>query len=286
MSNAWVEPAANTQTPSVLVIIPTFNEVQNLAEIVSRTLAHTPYGHVLVVDDGSPDGTGILADQMALDDARVHTIHRTGKLGLGSAYLAGFQWGIARQYSVLVQMDADGSHPPEALPRMIATLDLSADDGVTPGLVIGSRWVRGGAVVNWPLTRQLLSRGGNAYARIALGIRVRDATAGYRAYRADVLRAVDFASVNSYGYCFQVDLTLRTLASNATIVEVPITFRERERGESKMSRHIVLEAMVKVTTWGATRRAIRVRDFFWNVGGVRRVERDVASKSARAKTRP
>ncbi|TFD54767.1 polyprenol monophosphomannose synthase [Cryobacterium sp. Hh11] len=261
MSTAQVLSNIDARALRVLVIIPTYNEVQNLAEIVVRTFTHSPHAHVLIVDDGSPDGTGGLAHQMATEDPRVHLIARTGKLGLGSAYLAGFQWGLARNYEVLVQMDADGSHPPEALPGMISTLTSASGDGVDPGLVIGSRWVRGGAVENWPPSRQLLSRGGNVYARIALGIRIKDATAGYRAYRAEVLQAIDFDTVNSHGYCFQVDLTLRTLGSGTSIIEVPITFRERERGESKMSRNIVLEAMIKVTIWGAARRAGQMRDF-------------------------
>jgi dolichol-phosphate mannosyltransferase len=258
MSVASTSPEFTAESASVLIIIPTYDEAQNIEDIVFRSLLHVPNGHVLVVDDGSPDGTGVLADRMAGDDLRVHAIHRKGKLGLGSAYIAGFEWGLARGYEILVQMDADGSHPPETLPELIAALANGNSSVPRVDLVIGSRWIDGGSVMNWPRSRQLLSRGGNLYARMALGIKVRDATAGYRAYRADLLRGIDLSTINSYGYCFQVDLTLRTLAAPSSIVEVPIVFRERERGESKMSRSIVLEAMVKVTIWGGGRRAAQL----------------------------
>jgi dolichol-phosphate mannosyltransferase len=245
-----------------LTIIPTFNEVENLEQIVSRLLGVLPSVHVLVVDDGSPDGTGMLADQLALADERIHAIHRTGKLGLGSAYLAGFAWGLERGYGLLIEMDADGSHPPESLPAMIDSVVSSrpagSDDhhhsGLPVGLAIGSRWVAGGEVVDWPKSREALSRSANLYARIALGIAVRDATAGFRVYRAEVLKNLDLSGVDSRGYCFQIDLTLRTLSAGYRIVEVPITFKDRERGESKMSKSIVFEAMAKVTLWGARRR--------------------------------
>lgn len=235
-----------------LVIIPTYDERENIVGIVGRTLQASPDHDVLVVDDASPDGTGRLVEQLAADDPRVHVMHRLGKQGLGSAYLAGFAWGLERGFELLVEMDADGSHAPEALPAMV---DRLGPDG---SLVIGSRWVPGGAVVDWPRSRQLLSRGGNLYARLVLGIDVRDATAGFRVYRADVLRRIDLSGIDSKGYCFQVDMTLRVLDGGGTIAEHPIEFRERELGQSKMSRGIVAEAMWKVTLWGVARQVRRL----------------------------
>ena len=236
----------------VLVIVPTYDERDNIETIIDRTLAASERHHVLVVDDGSPDGTGDLVETIAASDERVDVLHRTGKLGLGSAYILGFGWGLERGFELLVEMDADGSHAPESLPGMVQRL------GADGALVIGSRWVPGGAVVDWPLSRQLLSRGGNAYARLALGIDVKDATAGFRVYRSDILRRIDLTSIDSKGYCFQVDMTLRVLDGGGTIAEHPITFRERERGQSKMSRGIVAEAMWKVTLWGIARRFRRL----------------------------
>ena len=235
-----------------LVIIPTYNEIENLETIVSRLLAAAPEAHVLVVDDGSPDGTGGLADSLAAADERIHAEHRSGKLGLGAAYVFGFGWGLERDYAVLVEMDADGSHPPETLPAMLARVASSAPDA--PALAIGSRWVSGGSVVNWPVRRQLLSRGGNTYARLALGVPLKDVTAGFRAYRREVIEAMDLSSIDSKGYCFQVDMTLRVLDGGGRVVEVPIEFREREHGVSKMSQAIVVEAMARVTRWGIQRR--------------------------------
>ena len=233
--------------PRVLVVIPTYDERQTLPTTLPALRAAVPEAHVLVVDDNSPDGTGRIADALAADDSSVDVLHRPCKQGLGVAYLAGFAWGLERGFDVLVEMDADGSHRPQDLPLLLAAL---------PGAdcVIGSRWVPGGQVVNWPRSREALSRGGNAYIRLMLGMPVRDATAGFRAYRADVLRAVDLASVDSQGYCFQVDLTRRAIAAGFRVVEVPITFVEREFGESKMSRAIVAEAMAQVTTWGIRQR--------------------------------
>jgi dolichol-phosphate mannosyltransferase len=236
----------------VLVIIPTYDERDNIVGIIDRTLAASPSHDVLVVDDGSPDGTGQLVETIAAADERVHVVHRTGKLGLGSAYLAGFEWGLERGYDLLVEMDADGSHTPESLPAMAERLSGGA------WLVIGSRWVSGGTVVGWPRSRELLSRGGNVYARLMLGLDVKDATAGFRVYRADALRGIDRAAIDSKGYCFQVDMTLRVLDAGGTIVEHPITFRDRELGQSKMSRAIVIEAMWKVTCWGLVRRLRRI----------------------------
>jgi dolichol-phosphate mannosyltransferase len=241
-----------------LVIVPTYNERENLPIVAAALFANAPEAHLLIVDDASPDGTGDVADELAASDPRVFTMHRTGKLGLGSAYIQGFRWGLARGYTILIEMDADGSHPATALPALITGIGPEPTPGA-PALVIGSRWVTGGRVVDWPKSREALSRAANLYARLALGIPVKDATAGFRAYRADALGAIDLESVNSYGYCFQIDMTLRLIDAGYAVREVPITFRERELGESKMSRSIVLEAMWKVTAWGAARRGNQVR---------------------------
>jgi dolichol-phosphate mannosyltransferase len=244
-----MSPEQNPETGiGALVIIPTYNEAGNLGWIVDRLLAALPAAHILVVDDGSTDGTGGIADRRAADDPRIHVMHREGKLGLGSAYIAGFRWGIERGFMTLVEMDADGSHPPESLPAMLAL-----HHGGRADLVIGSRWVPGGSVVNWPRRRQLLSRAGNAYARFVLRLAVKDVTAGFRVYSASDIAAMDLDGVDSKGYCFQVDMTLRVLDAGGRVAEHPIEFRERERGESKMSRAIVLEAMARVTLWGVQR---------------------------------
>jgi dolichol-phosphate mannosyltransferase len=229
----------------VVVIIPTYNELDNLEDIVSRTRRAVPDADILVVDDNSPDGTGELAEKFALTDDHVRVLHRTQKAGLGAAYLAGFDWALGRGYEVMVEMDADGSHDPAELPAMLAAL-AGAD------LVVGSRWVPGGTVRNWPRSRELLSRGGNAYARIMLRLSVHDATGGYRAYRAATLRRIGLHEVRSQGYCFQIELTLRTARAGLTIAEVPITFTERARGTSKMSQAIVAEALWRVTVWSLT----------------------------------
>jgi dolichol-phosphate mannosyltransferase len=234
---------------STLVIIPTYNELENLPLILGKVQAALPETHILIVDDGSPDGTGALADQRATEDARIHVLHRTEKNGLGPAYLAGFAWGLDRDYGVIIEMDADGSHPADRLPAMLEALNSPQ----APGLVIGSRWVTGGSVVNWPGYRKFISKGGSTYARLMLGLPVRDVTAGFRAFRAEVLRAIDLSGVDSQGYCFQIDLTRRVLAAGYGIVEVPIEFRERELGVSKMSTTIVVEAMLRVTAWGLAR---------------------------------
>ena len=236
----------------VLVIIPTYDERENLPLILDRVRAAVPEASVLVVDDNSPDGTGDIADERAAADDRIHVLHRTEKNGLGGAYIAGFGWGLERGFDVLVEMDADGSHAPEQLPRLLAALDRA-------DLVIGSRYVPGGSVVNWPKSREVLSKGGNLYSRLALGVSVRDITAGYRAYRAEVLRALDLSAVESHGYCFQVDLGWRTIQAGFTVAEVPITFTERAIGESKMSGNIVREALLKVTGWGARHRLEQVK---------------------------
>src|SRR5215470_1615889 len=245
------EPPADHLGP-VAVIIPTYNERDNLEPIVGRVRAALPAAHVLVVDDNSPDGTGEIADKLAAADPHVHVLHRPGKSGLGTAYIAGFTWGLENGYGVLVEQDADGSHDPADLPKMLAALD-GAD------LVIGSRYVPGGTVVNWPKSRELLSRGANIYVRIMLGIGIHDATAGYRAYRAATLRAIGLDRVESQGYCFQIDLTLRTAQRGLVIREVPITFTERARGASKMSKAVFAEALWRVAQWGVACRLGRRR---------------------------
>ncbi|HKF34123.1 MAG TPA: polyprenol monophosphomannose synthase [Jatrophihabitantaceae bacterium] len=236
----------------ILVIVPTYNERDNIESIVARVLQSVPEANLLVADDSSPDGTGKIADELAIADPRVHVLHRPEKAGLGAAYIAGFRWGLERGYDVLVEMDADGSHAPEQLPRLLAAL-RDAD------VVLGSRWVAGGTVVNWPKSRELISRSGNLYTRIALGMPLRDATGGYRAYRRGVLESIDLDSVASQGYCFQVDLAWRAARAGFRVVEVPITFADRERGESKMSGSIVREALWRVTQWGARHRADQLR---------------------------
>ncbi len=236
--------------PTALVVIPTYDEAENVRAIIDVVLSAVPSAHVLVVDDGSPDGTGDIVASIAETDDRVHLVRRTGKLGLGSAYVAGFRWGLERGYGLLVEMDADGSHPADRLPALIDAV-TSTDDVM---LSIGSRWTPGGSVVDWPWHRQALSRGGNAYARIMLGIDVRDITAGFRVYRAETIAAMDLDSIDSKGYCFQVDMTLRVHDLGGRIVEVPIQFRDRLLGVSKMSQAIVVEAMLRVTQWGLQRR--------------------------------
>ncbi|MEN9751014.1 MAG: hypothetical protein RLZZ600_61 [Actinomycetota bacterium] len=232
-----------------LIIVPTYNELANVPIIVPAIREAVPDAHILIVDDSSPDGTGALADDMAAKDAHVLTLHRTAKSGLGDAYLAAFEWALNRDYSVIVEMDADGSHPADALPALIAAVR----PGSRYGLSIGSRWVAGGSVINWPLHREILSRGGNLYARIMLGLSVKDATAGFRAFAADTLRNIHLENVESHGYCFQIDMTRRVRNAGYEETEVPIVFREREHGESKMSGSIVREAMGKVTVWGLAR---------------------------------
>ncbi len=236
---------------SILVFIPTYNVSESLPGVIERLRRAVPDADVLIADDNSPDGTGLLADELAAHDSHIHVLHRAGKEGLGKAYLAGFAWGLERDYEVLVEMDADGSHRPEELPRLLAQMP-HAD------VVLGSRWVPGGAVVNWPASRRLLSQGGSLYTRMALGIPTRDATGGYRAYRASALASLDLATVESNGYCFQIDLLWRALQRGLVVREVPITFVEREAGTSKMSNRIVREALLNVTRWGASHRWAQV----------------------------
>lgn len=231
----------------IVVVIPTYNEVKNLARIVARVRSSVPEVDILIADDNSPDGTAAVADDLAARDSHVKVMHRLGKEGLGAAYLAGFSWALDHGYDVVVEMDADGSHQPEELPRLLDAL-RDAD------LVLGSRWVPGGTVLNWPKSREVLSKGGNWYTRRALRIPLQDATGGYRAFRSSTLRALDLDGVGSAGYIFQVDLAYRTLAQGMKVVEVPIEFVEREVGESKMNRKIVSEALWRVTVWGVRER--------------------------------
>jgi len=232
----------------VITIIPTYNELESLPLTVGRLRKAVPESDVLIADDNSPDGTGDLADSMAAEDSQIHVMHRKGKEGLGAAYIAGFRWALERDYDVIVEMDADGSHMPEQLPRLLEASAAGAD------LVIGSRWVKGGEVVNWPLLRKLISRGGSFYSRTLLGLSLKDITAGYRAFKRETLQAVDFDAIESRGYGFQVDMTFRVAMLGKRIVEVPVTFVERELGDSKMSGNIVLEAMLNVTRWGLSAR--------------------------------
>ncbi len=236
-----------------VVIVPTYNERESLPKTLRRLRAAVPAAHVLVVDDGSPDGTGEIAENLAREMGAMDVLHRAGKSGLGSAYVAGFGWALERGFTVAVEMDADGSHRPEQLPDVLEALEARGDD-----LAIGSRWVRGGRVENWPKHREVLSRGANTYTRLALGMSVRDATAGFRAYRCDLLGKLDLATVASQGYCFQVDLARRAIKAGYHVVEVPITFVERELGDSKMSRDILVEALWRVTTWGVGERVGKV----------------------------
>jgi len=236
----------------VVMVVPTYNEADNLAWIVGRLRAAQPDVDVLVVDDGSPDGTGTIADELAAADPAVAVVHRTTKAGLGAAYLHGFGVALAAGYDVIGEMDADGSHQPEQLGRLLAALP-GAD------LVIGSRWVPGGSVTNWPLRRELLSRGGNLYVRMLLGVSVRDATAGFRLFRRTTLEKIDLESVESTGYVFQTDMVARTLAAGLVVREVPIEFVERVRGDSKMSGAVATESLRRITAWGLRERREQAR---------------------------
>ena len=236
----------------VVMVVPTYNEAANLEWIAGRLRAAQPGIDLMVVDDDSPDGTGDIADRLAATDPQVTVVHRTEKAGLGAAYLHGFRVALDAGYDVIGEMDADGSHQPEQLERLLAAL-ADAD------LVIGSRYVAGGSVLNWPTSRLALSRGGNAYVRLLLGMHVRDATAGYRLFRRATLEKVDLASVQSMGYVFQTDLTYRTICAGLRVVEVPIDFVERVRGDSKMTRDVATESLRRITTWGVGERLGRVR---------------------------
>ena len=244
--------AAPTRRERVVMVVPTYDEAENLAWVLARLHRAQPSVDVLVVDDDSPDGTGRVADGLASVDPRVHVLHRAGKAGLGAAYLAGFAWALEAGYDVVGEMDADGSHAPEQLDRLRAALSDS-------DLVIGSRYVPGGAVHNWPLRRQLLSRGGNAYVRLLLGLPVRDATAGYRLFRREALQQIDLREVRSVGYVFQTDLAARAVRAGLRVREVPIDFVERVRGASKMNGAVATESLWMITRWGLSERLSQLR---------------------------
>lgn len=239
--------------PRVAVFIPTYNEAETIGQVLARARRALPTATLVVLDDASPDGTGRVVDELAVADPLLEVIHRPGKAGLGAAYVCGFRWGLERGFDVLVEMDADGSHQPEDLPRLVAGTG-HAD------LVIGSRWVPGGSVVNWPPHRQVLSRVANRYARVALGMDVADSTAGFRAYRADTVRRIDLDAVASQGYCFQIDLTQRVARAGLRVTEVPIQFVERTQGQSKMDLSIIAEAVTSVAAWGWEHRREQVAE--------------------------
>ena len=236
-----------------LVVIPTYNEIDSLPHTLEALHRWVPDADVLVVDDGSPDGTGDWADARAQEDPRVRVLHNPVKGGLGAAYLAGFREALAGDWEIICEMDADGSHRGRDLPQLLSAVRDGAD------LAIGSRWVPGGAVVNWPRNRHVLSRGANVYANVLMGLGVHDATAGFRAFRRTTLEAIHLDDVESAGYCFQIDMTRRVKDAGLTITEVPVTFVERELGESKMNGDIIGEALVRVVRWGAQRRARQLR---------------------------
>ena len=234
------------------MVIPTYDESENIEWIVKRLRAAQPGVDVMIVDDNSPDGTGEIADRLASEDDAISVVHRTDKAGLGAAYLHGFDVALRAGYDVIGEMDADGSHQPEQLERLLEALR-------TADLVIGSRYVPGGSVVNWPLRRLLLSRGGNLYVRLLLGLTVKDATAGYRLFRRTALEAIDLGSVRSTGYVFQTDLAYRTVTRGLRLAEVPIEFIERERGDSKKSGQVAKESLKLITRWGLSERRAQVR---------------------------
>jgi glycosyltransferase involved in cell wall biosynthesis len=229
-----------------LVIMPTYNEALNIEHSVKALFKHNPAVSLLIVDDASPDGTGQLADKLALANQQITVLHRSAKTGLADAYKAGFSWGLENKFDLLIEMDADGSHRAEDLPKLLAKSS-------THELVIGSRWVAGGKVENWPRYRLLLSRGGNTYAKFMLGSKIKDMTAGFRVYQAQLLERLNLEDLAAHGYSFQVEMTRKCEQIHASIAEVPITFVEREHGISKMSRAIVFEAMWLVTKLGFRR---------------------------------
>jgi glycosyltransferase involved in cell wall biosynthesis len=239
----------------VLVVIPTYNEAETLSKIVARVLASVPAAHILVVDDNSPDGTGRLADSLAGADPQIHVLHRAGKEGLGRAYIAGFRWALEAGYDVVVEMDADGSHQPEELPRLLRAL-AQAD------MVKGSRWMRGGSVVDWSMRREVLSRAANVWIMAAMNLPIHDATGGYNLFKAATLKRIDLDSIESKGYSFQVDMTRRVLENGGVVGEVPIEFHEREAGVAKMSGNIIQEALIQTAVWGYQRRSRQVKGWF------------------------
>lgn len=231
-----MSPAPKRKT---LIIVPTYNEIENLPELVSQIHGEVPHAHILVVDDNSPDGTGALADSLAAADARVHVMHREGKLGLGTAYIAGFKWALARDYERVFEMDADFSHQPKYLPTFLEKAE-EAD------LVLGCRYMKGGGTEDWTFMRRMISKGGNLYARVVMGLRFKDLTGGFKCFRREVLERLDLEAVRSKGYAFQIELTYRAHLAGFKIAEVPIIFPDRKLGQSKMSGRIVREAMLNV----------------------------------------
>lgn len=253
---------------TAIVIIPTYNEKPNLSTMVSRLFQANPEVHLIIVDDNSPDGTGELADQIAAESESIFALHRPGKGGLATAYLDGFRWAIERDYGYVVEMDADGSHRPEDLVLLLERAELSDK----PDLVIGSRWVRGGQVENWPKKREILSRAGNTYVGILLGIKIHDATAGFRVYKVDFLKRLDLNKVEPKGYYFQVEMTQIVDDNDGKIVEVPITFCERLAGDSKMSGGIIFEALYRASKSGIKKRIPQL------ASGVKDVTKDITQK--------
>lgn len=230
------EVKESTEAPRTLVILPTYNEKENLPRLLKAIHTHVPHVHILVVDDNSPDGTGDLADQAAAQDTRIHVLHRSGKLGLGTAYIEGFRYGLAHGFDIVQQMDCDFSHDPKDLPRMFEAI-RDAD------VVLGSRNVQGGGTKNWPVHRKIISRGGSLYARNILGISVRDVTGGFKCWRREVLENIPFENIESEGYSFQIEMTWRAIQQGYRVKEIPIIFVDRELGQSKMHPKIVVEAM-------------------------------------------
>jgi dolichol-phosphate mannosyltransferase len=233
------------------VVLPTYNEVENIGDVVRRIRYAMPDAHILVVDDGSPDGTADAAEALAAEVGALDVMRRPGKAGLGTAYLDGFRWGLAAGHDILIEMDADLSHDPASLPALVGAVDDGAD------LAIGSRYVPGGSIPDWAWHRRALSRWGNRYAAFVLGLSVRDATAGFRAYRAERIAALDLAHIRADGYAFQIEMAYRLVRAGGRVVEVPISFGERIRGTSKMSGRIVVEALVLVTGWAVRDRVFR-----------------------------
>lgn len=244
-------PLSDHDSPRILVCIPTYNEALNIEGIVARLRAAVPQAEVLIVDDNSPDGTGKIADGMAAADGNIHVLHRTGKEGLAAAYVAAFRWGLEKGYDVLVEMDADGSHRPEELPRLLEALERA-------DMVKGSRWVPGGSVVNWPKSREYLSRAGNLYTRVLLGVPVKDITGGFNVFRAQTLRDIGLDNIAAAGYFFQTDMTINTIETGHRVAEVPITFEERQHGESKLDSSIFVESLARTTATGLKRRSAQL----------------------------
>ena len=237
-----------------LIVIPTYNESLNAPVLIKRLFKNVPGTSILIIDDGSPDGTAEIVESLQKEFSNLFLIKRQKKLGLGSAYRLGFTWGLERGYEVFIEMDSDMSHRVRDLLKMLELKHATPNTS----LIIGSRWIKGGSTENWSKSRKLLSRTANLYVRIMLGMGVKDATAGFRIYSAEILRQIDLASIKSEGYSFQIEMTREVHRLGGSIIEVPITFREREQGVSKMSKKIVREAMFLVTVWGL-KRVLRVK---------------------------